>query len=411
MINQEVMMIIEEKVLIAMSKLGKADGAESGLYVEGFEGGINLYAFNGSSLFRKTLFGDNTRKFQQNFLEWAVTKANKRLEIKASPGYVTTEIFTDDQKIVNSEKPVSEMIEKFYVMLDHVNTPSQAFARIKGNDFIKAINTVTVIRRGDSRMSAVLSFHNGFLDVGCWSSQYSYAHGEEFGVWEEVTPAVQIEGAAHMDKNSLLAMRTNGDVIIDLISQRGIQIFRFRTEEMQGVIMPMIMDDEEMVIFQNVMGYEYQPPKATGIIEADPVVEVVVPKEEKPRTKKPALKKTPKVEAVLVETPAPIVTKPVLVPGAKEITITIYGDSEGWWVRFPKKIIEKYKLWGYITEASWESKILIFCPESEETERMLDVIRNDGYVVNIVRPPRETKKSSICFLPHYQGAVNYQKAG
>ncbi|GHV78606.1 hypothetical protein AGMMS49944_03970 [Spirochaetia bacterium] len=404
-------MIIEEKVLVAMSKLGKADRAESGLYVEGFEGGINLYAFNGFSLFRKTLFGDNTRKFQQNFPEWAVTKASKRLGIKASPGHVTEEVFTDDQEIVNSTHPVSFMIEKFRVMLDQIDTPTEAFARIKGKDFIKAINTVTVIRRGEPRMSAVLSFHNGFLDVGCWSGPHGYAPGEEFGVWEEVAPAVQIEGAAHLEKNALLAMRTNGEVIIDLVSQLGIPIFRFHNEEMQGVIMPMPMDDDERAIFQSVMGYEYQPPKATGIIEAAPAVEVEDPKEKKARAKKPAVNKSPKVEAAPVEVPAPVITKPVLVPGAKEVTITIYGDTEGWWVRFPKKIIEKYNLWGSITEASWESKILIFCPEGMETERMLDVIRNDGYVVNIVRPPRETKKSSICFLPHYQGAINYQKAG
>jgi hypothetical protein len=397
-------MIVEEKVLLAMSRLGKSDRPESGLYVEGFEGGISLYAFNGYSLFRRNLFGDNTRKFTQNFPECPV----KRID---STGYVPSKTFTNSEKIVNSDKKPTDMVERFKKILDQIETPHQAFARVKAYDLYKAVQAVTVIQKGETQQSAVLSFHNGFLNVAAWSGKHGYSPGEEFAVWEEVSPAVQIEGSCLLEKTALIALRSKGEIIIDLINQMGVQIFRFRTAEMDSAVMPLIIDEEDAEIFRAVLGYQYQPPKATGIIEESPVVELVAPNEKKPRTKKPAVKKAPKVEAAPVEAPAPVVTKSAPVPSTKEVTITIYGDSEGWWVRFPKKIIEKYNLWGNITEASWESKILIFCPEGTETEQMLDVIRNDGYVVNIVRHPRETKKSSICFLPHYQGAVNYQKVG
>jgi hypothetical protein len=405
-------MIIDEKALMAMSKLGKADLAESGLYIEGFEGGITLYAFNGYSLFRRIMVGDNTRKFIQHLTEWTMARPNKRFAGKkrVSAGYVTAETFTNSEEIVNSCKKPVEMVDKFKTMLDQDKTLTEAFARVNGRDFIKAVNTVTTIRRGEQRQSVVLSFHNGFLDVGTWTGPNSYAPGEEFGVWEEVVPALQIEGAVRVDKAPLVAMRTSGDIIIDLVSQLDIPIFRYRNEEMDSVIIPMSMEEDEQEIFLSVMGYEYHSPRATGIpdVKAQRVKKAVKALKEKKVKEKKSKTEKPVVQEVPVTS---VVPKPVLIPGTKEVTITIYGDSEGWWVRFPKKIIEKYNLWGNISETSWESKILIFCPEGAESEAMLDVIRNDGYVVNIVRPPRETKKSSICFLPHYQGAVNHQKAG
>jgi hypothetical protein len=82
--------------------------------LKGFEGGISLYAFNGYSLFRRNLFGDNTRKFTQNFPEWAVKRIDKRFvgKQKVTTGYVPSETFTNSEEIVNSSKKPAEMVRR-----------------------------------------------------------------------------------------------------------------------------------------------------------------------------------------------------------------------------------------------------------------------------------------------------------
>jgi hypothetical protein len=401
-------MIVDEKVLLAMSRLGKSKRPENGLYVEGFEGGISLYAFKGNSLFRRNLFGDNTRKFTQNFPEWPA----KRID---NTGYVHTETFTNSEEIFNTSIKPADMVKRFKALLDRIETPHQAFARVNACDLYKAVQAVTVIQKWEPRQSAVLSFHNGFLNVAAWSGIHGYAPGEEFAAWEEVSPAVQIEGSCHLEKTALIALRSKGEIIIELIRHNDAQTFRFRTEEMDSAVMPIIIDEENAEIFRTALGYDYQAPKSTGAkeeiemkkaeeqkAEAQSARAAKPPKEKKPR--KLRAKKAPEAQEIVSAPLAPIPVAVAPEPGAKVKKMYLYGDPSGRWLSVPKTVIAKYNLWDSIKESALETKTLI-CPVwGEDADPIIEALKGDGFHVEIDPSHIVNGKSTVRNLPHYQKA-------
>jgi hypothetical protein len=61
------------KLFRSLFKTGKINCNEfgkNGLFLEGFDGGVNAYVIDNSSVYRKTFIGDNTAVFIRYFSKW-----------------------------------------------------------------------------------------------------------------------------------------------------------------------------------------------------------------------------------------------------------------------------------------------------------------------------------------------------
>jgi hypothetical protein len=65
-------MTIENKELYNLYKAAKpgVDNGIYGLYLEGFDGGINAYVTDGDAAYKKTFYGDNKDVFLYYFKDW-----------------------------------------------------------------------------------------------------------------------------------------------------------------------------------------------------------------------------------------------------------------------------------------------------------------------------------------------------
>jgi hypothetical protein len=299
-------------------------------------------------------------------------------------GFVTPEAFTNSKEIYGSSEKPEDMISLFEKMMNEDGTATQAYAVANGYDFAKAISSVSIITKGELERRVVLSFHDGFLNIGAWSGISGIAPGEEHGVYYEVAPGAQIEGAAMLDKNAIDQLKTRGKITIELVTQLGTQIFRYRTAEMDAVVMPIKMEEDG--IFAQVFGYEYETPKATGIYEEKPLPKMIVV------GTKPTIAPKEKKAVAPVE------------PGEKIKKLKLYGDVNGRWLSVPKTIISRYNLWDQVKDSALETQTLI-CPVwGPDADVFIEALQADGFKVEIDDTNIVAGKSSLSRLPHYQKA-------
>jgi hypothetical protein len=231
-------MIIENKVLYNFSRLAKQSGHDS-LYIEGYHGGVNLYAFDGYTLYKTSIAGDNRREFYFSCAGWTDRTGNY------------------DLKNAKSDGIAKKSIDNFRKGFLAVNITEFL---INGKEFRQAVKMMDAINIGEKRHEIVLSFHNGYLNMA------SFANFEdEYAVYEEVMEVDGIEGSAFLDRKHLDGIKAKDMLKIGVAKVDNRMVFTFSNGEIEAIMAVRTIEDTAR--FLEAFGYEYKPIQAIEAIE------------------------------------------------------------------------------------------------------------------------------------------------
>jgi len=258
----------------------------NGLYLEGFPGGVNAYATDGKAAFKKTFYGDNEKAFTDYWSTW-----------KRKDGMTDIKEF-DHGKDCDNKNHLPEIkacfeTEKF-----------NAFS-VKGKEFKQAIKAVDAINRGGKKREIILSVHDGKFDIASWSdgdTAYWQLDGDYAG-----------NGAVMVNRKYLDGVKSDTlEFSYSVFDNKTVLHIR---GDIDAVILPQKLDNDDQKMFLEVLEYEYAAP---------------VPPELKPATaKKPNLEKQAR--------------KPARKPREKKIKVFV-----GW--KYNRR-----KVYNWITEAEYEA--------------------------------------------------------
>ena len=247
-------MTIENKALYNLFKSVKIpyNNGIYGLYLEGFNGGINAYVTDGIAVSRKTFYGDNKKEFVSYFHSW-----------QKKDGY-SSDIETLGEKDSRNFLPKL----KAYLELEKYNKFT-----VNAKEFKQAIRAVSAVHKGErGDRHITLSIHNGKFDIASW------INGES-AVWQ-LDGEYQASGAVCISKFYMDCIKA--DKMIEFsYSKMDNRIALNVKSDIESVIMPRVVDPAE---FKEVLQYEYTMPEKPVEVEIIPTEQV----------KKPARRRMPK---------------------------------------------------------------------------------------------------------------------
>ena len=222
-------MIIDNKDLYNLYKSVKIDYDNYGLYVEGFQGGVNVYVTDEKAIFRKTFTGDNKKVFISCFSDW-----------RKKDGV------TDIKDLMNGEKDHRNMIPK---MKAYLETEKFNKIMVDGKEFKQAIKAVDAINRGGRKHEIILSIHNGKFDLASWS-------GEDTAFWQ-LDGDYEGNGAIMVDRKYLDGVKAT-ELSYSVYDNKTVLHIR---GDLDAVIMPKRIGADDIKSFSEVLEYEYKAPE------------------------------------------------------------------------------------------------------------------------------------------------------
>jgi len=149
-----------------------------GLYIEGFTGGITIYA-KSKVLYRQTIYGDNKLHFCSYIDSW-----NKK----------DGKTFVENLESM-SRKDGDKTAQKICEFIILFETEKSNHFSVTGREFRKVVNGVDIVNKGEKEHNIVLSAYNGSMDIASWN----YI---ESGVWRLESKA-DAHGAVMVPKKHL----------------------------------------------------------------------------------------------------------------------------------------------------------------------------------------------------------------
>jgi hypothetical protein len=280
-------MIIENKELYNLFKsvkTGYKDYEMSlngyGLYVEGFIGGITVYAYNGAA-YRKTIYGDNKEAFVSYWSGWQKKDGLNYAENLQFGEKIDNGLFTRIKASFEAER-------------------FNCFT-VKAREFFKAVYAVDNVNKGEKRHEIIISAYDGNLDIASWNNG-------DFGRWQLDAP-VQASGAVMVNRKFLDNIRNAGTLEFSCLEYNG-KTGLYIKGGIEAVLPTLKIDPAE---FLEVLEYEYKAPEKpvaepAGIsdklpelaITEKPAKQADLKQPEKPTTIKQArkpVKRAPKLKA------------------------------------------------------------------------------------------------------------------
>jgi len=204
-------MIIENRELHNLYQHVKKDFGAYGLYIEGFSGGITVYATDAIALYRKTFHGDNKTQFcsyigaLETPLSERAKRSYKKYDIDYSPirdknGVTDTGDFEKMNRI-NGDQAAQKICD-FHKLFELEKY--KAFS-VNLKEFRQAVKGVDVINRGEKNHNIVLSFNGGFLDIAAWPESAAWqmeANSSESAAWQMEANS-SVSGAVRIKKKYL----------------------------------------------------------------------------------------------------------------------------------------------------------------------------------------------------------------
>jgi hypothetical protein len=254
-------MTVSNKELFNLFKSVKTDnGFIAGLYVDGFIGGVTVYATDGRAVYRKFFYGDNKKVFTAYYKDW--TKKD---------GVIYSE------NLQFGEKDERNMIQK---MKDYFNADKFNPVTVNNEEFKKAVKGVDSIHRGEpdyirKNRDIILSIHNGKFDIAAWTQyngiKYRGINCDKTGdsaSWQ-LDGEYAGNGAVYIAKKYLDSIK--GKTLEFSYSELQGRIVLHAHGDIEAVIMPKQVDPVE---FMEVLEYEYKIPE--NVIEQKPELKLVV---------------------------------------------------------------------------------------------------------------------------------------
>jgi hypothetical protein len=251
-------MTVSNKELYSLFKsIKNSDSFINGLYIEGFNGGVTVYATDGRVIYRKFFYGDNKEVFTAYYKDW-----NKKDGVTSIDG------------LKLGEKDERNMVQK---MKDYFEAERFNSLSVNYNEFKKAVNGVDAIYRGESvyvrkNRGIILSIHNGKFDIAAWTQyngiKYKGVNCDKTGD----SASWQLDGDYSGNGAVCIAKK-----YLDSIKGKTLE---FSYSELQGKIVLNVHGDIEAVImpkqvdpaeFMEVLEYEYKMPEKA--IELELVIE------------------------------------------------------------------------------------------------------------------------------------------
>jgi hypothetical protein len=255
-------MIIENKPIynLYQSVKQRYPNGREGVFIEGFSGGVTVYAVSRYAAYRKTIRGDNQRQFVWHAESW-----------NTKPGY------TDTVSFFNNDKTAAERLQK---TRSWFNAGPFGSTAIDGSAFFKAAKCADAVNRGEPEHNIVLSLHNGFLDLASWPND------DEFAVWQEVCKASgSINGAVKVNRKRLDILKTKKEIRLAFVKLNN-RVMLFATGDIEAVIAPIASESIDRRRFLEVLGYEYQEPETETRVVAKPGRTRQAPKRKPPVPRK-----------------------------------------------------------------------------------------------------------------------------
>jgi len=237
-------MTIENKELYKLYKSVKKidfDNGLYGLYLEGFDGGINAYVTDGKAAFRKTFYGDNKAEYVKYYP--TVGRIGKA-------GYSMEESEYKDRFF-------NEL--KAYFCYERFN----AFT-VDGKEFKQAVRGVDAINKCTREHNIVLSVHNGKFDLASWNNG-------DTAFWQ-LEGDYNGNGAVIVDKRYLDAVKPDKPLEISY-SKEDNKIVLHIQGEIDAVIIPHRIEEDDIKAFMEVLEYEYKAPEKQVIEQVPEVIE------------------------------------------------------------------------------------------------------------------------------------------
>jgi len=263
-------MKIENKELYNLMSLVKKDKrgiGVNGLYLEGFDGGINAYVTDGYALFRKTFTGDNKEFF---FIRYdKIDRLCKGLQKIHGVKFVTQE-----------QKGDVTFLEKMkaYFEAEKFNTIT-----VNGKKLAQAVRGADVINRGEYNRNIALSFHENKFDVTAWTNhENNWTLNGESAAWQLDGDFIG-DGAIIVNKKYLDGAKTDGGLELSFCKVNGKTSLFLSSGDMDALILPITPDESQLKRFFEVLEYEYKVPEkiTETVTETAPELKLVIV--EKPR--------------------------------------------------------------------------------------------------------------------------------
>jgi len=294
-------MTIENKELYKLYKSVKPGNGRYGLYLEGFDGGINAYVTDGRAILRKTYYGDNKDVFVAYYKSIDRIKALRRKTDFVMQG--------------------AEYSKSFFAELKAYfdNERYNAFT-VDGAEFKNAVKGVSAINRGGSERNIVLSVHDGKFDLASWTASGDTAFWQLEGAYTG-------NGAVMVDRKYLDAVKSGKPLEFSYSKSQNNTVLHINGE-MDAVIMPKRIEADDIKAFYEVLEYEYKAPEKSVIEEIPVIIEPVVMENEPEKAielEKPELE--PVIAAKTQNKPVKQARKPVKrTPGINRAN----GAFTGW---------------------------------------------------------------------------------
>ena len=280
-------MKIENRELHNLYQYVKKDIGAYGLYIEGFTGGITVYATDSSALYRKTFHGDNKTQFCSYIggltaVSEKLKRACKRLKfepywnpINDKNGVTDTGDFEKMNRI-NGDQAAQKICD-FHKLFELEKY--KAFS-VNLKEFRQAVKGVDVINKCEKNHNIVLSFTGGYLDIASWPESADLE--DESASWQ-IELNTGMTGAIRVKKSYLDGIK--GDkaefaVTSGEYDKHGI-LYAKTDNGIETLIAPMSLDNGDKKRFLKVLEYEY-----TGYPKPAIAEKMAESKPEKPKNRK-----------------------------------------------------------------------------------------------------------------------------
>jgi len=275
-------MKIENKTLFNFYKLTKSR-AFCRIAVQGYKGGITIYATDGIAAYRQTIAGDNQNDFTAIFDKWT-----------DKDGWTDT----GDLESLSDKNLGGRFFDvmKTYFELERFNSFS-----VNADEFKRAVRGADIINRGHKDHDIILSVYNSKLDIASWTSD------GESAAWQ-IDGDFTASGAVCVSKKYLGAVKSSGKLELSytVIDRRVVLCVHGDTD---CVIMPKAIDDAAR--FFEVLEYEYNAP-----VKPEPKPEL-----------KPIIAEKPRKQAKTERKPARRTPAQIM-----KITVSDYQKIPIWWL-------------------------------------------------------------------------------
>jgi len=222
-------MKIENKILFNLCQSIKTRYF-SRIVIEGYLGGVTVYATDGVVAYRQKIEGDNKKEFTLFFDKW-----------------------TENKGVVDTDNLESQDLNNDFLIKMKKYFNQETFNELSVNykDWKQAVKGVDAINKGERLHDLVISLHNGDLDLASWNYSGSVSWQIE-GIYKG-------NGAVCINKKYLDLIKSNFKIGYCKIDKR---IVLYIKGDIDIVVMPKEIDSK---MFYEVLGYEYTPVKTETV--------------------------------------------------------------------------------------------------------------------------------------------------